>query len=206
MRVSLKKTLEKGAISPQKKCFGFSVNSLAYNFRKKMKLMQFVQTQMTIPEDQLVKIPTKELTANSIAASFQANPEHLHLYRYMHLNENEDKSQIGPRFSFFQVRLPFSENALLRQENERFTSGRIRTGRLLESLDFLAAYTSYYHCSKDPFLQEITLVTACVQDLNIFTPILVNEDVIINSYPISVGRSTIDIRTDILQSEVSPII
>ena len=167
-----------------------------------MKLTQYVQTQMTIPEDQLVKVPTKELNSNSIAASFQANPEHLLLYRFMHENKVTDKSQNAPRFSYFQVRLPFSENALLRQENERFNTGRLRTGRLLEALDFLAGYTSYYHCFKDPFLQEITLVTACMQNFNIFAPITINEDVIINSYPTSVGRSSIEIRTDILQNEV----
>ena len=139
MRICFKKTLEKGLTYKyaHKNGFEFSVSNLAYNFRKKMKLNQYVQTQMTIPEEQLVKIPTKELSSNSIAASFQANPEHLLLYRYMHLNESTDKTQNGPRYSYFQVRLPFSENPLLRQENERFTSGRLRTGRLLEALDFL---------------------------------------------------------------------
>ncbi|XP_002275033.1 acyl-coenzyme A thioesterase 2, chloroplastic [Vitis vinifera] len=93
----------------------------------------------------------------------------------------------------------FSSDYILR-EQYRNPWNEIRSGKLLEDLDALAGTISFKHCSNDkgaamPFL----LVTASVDRMVLKKPIRVDTDLKIVGAVTWVGRSSMEIRLEVIQ-------
>ena len=81
---------------------------------------------------------------------------------------------------------------------------RIRIGRLLEVLDALVGLVAYRYCYvnlNDYERRPITVVTLQVNDFVVNSIITNNVDMELNSYVTYVGRSSIEIQTDIYQND-----
>lgn len=71
----------------------------------------------------------------------------------------------------------------------------------MEALDFTAGFVSYFHAYSEPMSRSCTMVTVCVDHLRFFRPIRGDTDITINAYPSFVGKTTVEVRTDLLQRD-----
>ncbi len=134
----------------------------------------------------------------NLSAGFLATHNELRLFRVPPI-ESKDRSVNYPRNSFLQIHLPLGENEDLKNRYIRFKPGLVRVGRLLEALDFTAGFVSYFHANSEPLSITCTCMTACCDHLKFFRPIRGDRNIVINAYPTYVGKSTVEVRTDLLQ-------
>ncbi|XP_031255846.1 acyl-coenzyme A thioesterase 9, mitochondrial-like [Pistacia vera] len=94
----------------------------------------------------------------------------------------------------------FSSDYTLR-EQYRDPWNEVRIGMLLEDLDALAGTISVKHCSNDDSItRPLLVVTASVDKIVLKKPISVDFDLKIVGTVIWVGRSSIEIQLDVIQS------
>ncbi|CAK9309893.1 unnamed protein product [Citrullus colocynthis] len=94
----------------------------------------------------------------------------------------------------------FSSDFILR-EQYRDPWNEVRIGKLLEDLDALAGTISVRHCSDDDSTtRPLLLVTASVDRIVLKKPISVDADLKIVGSVIWVGRSSIEVQLDMIQS------
>jgi acyl-coenzyme A thioesterase 9 len=97
---------------------------------------------------------------------------------------------------------PFTTDYILR-EQYRDPWNEVRIGILLEDLDALAGTISVKHCSDDDSTtRPLLLVTASVHKIVLKKSISVNTDLKIVASVIWVGRSSIEIQLEVMQSEL----
>ena len=89
----------------------------------------------------------------------------------------EIKDHSTPGHSFYQITLPFSENPNLRRKMIQFSNSAIRTGRLLELMDYIAANVAYRYCTpecdsdKEMDKIDFIMVTAAIDSIEFYYPI-----------------------------------
>uniref|UniRef100_A0A5B7C7D6 HotDog ACOT-type domain-containing protein n=1 Tax=Davidia involucrata TaxID=16924 RepID=A0A5B7C7D6_DAVIN len=94
----------------------------------------------------------------------------------------------------------FSTDYILR-EQYRDPWNEVRIGKLLEDLDALAGTISVKHCSDDDSMtRPLLLVTASVDKMVLKKPISVDVDLKMAGAVIWVGRSSIEIQLEVIQS------
>ncbi|KAL8170264.1 hypothetical protein V2J09_022068 [Rumex salicifolius] len=94
----------------------------------------------------------------------------------------------------------FSSDFILR-EQYRDAWNEVRIGKLVEDLDALAGTISVKHCSdEDVMTRPVLLVTASVDKIVLSKPISVDVDLTISGSVIWVGRSSIEIQLEVIQS------
>lgn len=107
-----------------------------------------------------------------------------------------------PSHSRTTIFYPFSTDFILR-EQYRDPWNEVRIGILLEDLDALAGTISVKHCSDDDSTtRPLLLVTASVDKIVLKKPISVDIDLKIVASVIWVGRSSIEIQLEVMQSEL----
>lgn len=177
-----------------------SVSDIVFKFRQDLTLHENESSRYIVPKDKLVPLNAK--VSINLATGFLASHTELRMYR-IGLKEEEsipkDRSVNFPRNSFIQIHLPLGENEDLKNRYIRFRPGLVRVGRILEALDFTAGFVSAFHAYNEPLSRTCTMVTACCDHLKFFRPIRGDRNIIINAYPTYSGKSTIEIRTDLLQ-------
>ncbi|KAB5527797.1 hypothetical protein DKX38_021644 [Salix brachista] len=105
-----------------------------------------------------------------------------------------------PRQSRTSILYGFSTDYILR-EQYRDPWNEVRIGKLLEDLDALAGTISVKHCSDDDSTTRLPLlVTASVDKIVLKKPISVNVDLKIVGSAIWVGRSSIEVQLEVIQS------
>ncbi|XP_061962276.1 acyl-coenzyme A thioesterase 2, chloroplastic isoform X2 [Populus nigra] len=105
-----------------------------------------------------------------------------------------------PKQSRTRILYGFSTDYILR-EQYRDPWNEVRIGKLLEDLDALAGTISVKHCSDDDSTtRPLLLVTASVDKIVLKKPISVDVDLKIVGSAIWVGRSSIDIQLEVIQS------
>ncbi|XP_011010335.1 PREDICTED: acyl-coenzyme A thioesterase 9, mitochondrial [Populus euphratica] len=105
-----------------------------------------------------------------------------------------------PKQSRTKILYGFSTDYILR-EQYRDPWNEVRIGKLLEDLDALAGTISVKHCSDDDCTtRPLLLVTASVDKIVLKKPISVDVDLKIVGSAIWVGRSSIDIQLEVIQS------
>lgn len=173
-----------------------SVSDIVFKFKQDLTLHENESSRYIIPQEKLV--PLNVETSVNLATGFLASHNELRIFRIPpELPEN--KTFNYPRNSFLQIHLPLGENEDLKNRYIRFRPGLVRVGRLLEALDFTAAVVSFLHAYSEPMSRTCTMLTACCDHLKFFRQIRGDRNIIINAYPTYVGRSTVEIRTDLLQ-------
>ncbi|XP_011085044.1 acyl-coenzyme A thioesterase 9, mitochondrial isoform X1 [Sesamum indicum] len=105
-----------------------------------------------------------------------------------------------PSKSRTSVLYKFSDDYILR-EQYRNPWNEIRLGKLLEDLDALAGTISFKHCSsEDSSTRPLILVTASVDKMVLRKPIPVDTDLTIVGAVTWVGRSSMEIQLEVMQS------
>ncbi|KAM0038037.1 putative thiolester hydrolase [Helianthus debilis subsp. tardiflorus] len=105
-----------------------------------------------------------------------------------------------PADSRTTILYPFSKDYILREQYRNPWNG-IRVGKLLEDLDALAGTISFKHCFNHASMAEsLLLVTASVDKMVIKKPIVVDSDLKIAGAVTWVGRSSLEIQLEVLQS------
>lgn len=106
----------------------------------------------------------------------------------------------APSQSRISILYNFSTDYILR-EQYRDPWNEVRIGKLLEDLDALAGTISVKHCSDDDSTtRPLLLVTASVDKIVLNKPISVDIDLKIVGSVIWVGRSSIEIQLEVIQS------
>ncbi|KAJ7980625.1 Acyl-coenzyme A thioesterase 9 mitochondrial [Quillaja saponaria] len=94
----------------------------------------------------------------------------------------------------------FSSDYILREQYRNPWDG-IRTGKLLEDLDALAGTIAFKHCcNRDGTTRPLILVTASVDKMVLKKPIRVDTDLNIVGAVTWVGRSSMEIQLEVIQS------
>ncbi|KAG2316448.1 hypothetical protein Bca4012_067312 [Brassica carinata] len=110
-----------------------------------------------------------------------------------------------PSHSRTTIFYPFSTDYILR-EQYRDPWNEVRIGILLEDLDALAGTISVKHCSDDDSTtRPLLLVTASVDKIVLKKPISVDTDLMIVASVIWVGRSSIEIQLQVIQSQLEVV-
>ncbi|GMJ08522.1 hypothetical protein like AT2G30720 [Hibiscus trionum] len=105
-----------------------------------------------------------------------------------------------PSMSRTSIAYNFSSDYILR-EQYRNPWDEMRMGKLLEDLDALAGTISYKHCRNDDgATRPILLVTASVDKMVLKKPIRVDFDLKISGAVTWVGRSSMEIQLEVIQS------
>lgn len=106
----------------------------------------------------------------------------------------------SPADSRTTILYPFSTDYILREQYRNPWNG-IRVGKLLEDLDALAGTISFKHCFNHAGMADsLLLVTASVDKMVIKKPILVDNDLKILGAVTWVGRSSMEIQLEVIQS------
>lgn len=106
----------------------------------------------------------------------------------------------SPAQSRTSILYGFSRDYILR-EQYRDPWNEVRIGKLLEDLDALAGAISVKHCSNDDdTTRPLLVVTASVDKIVLKKPIRVDADLKISGSVIWVGRSSIEIQLQVIQS------
>ncbi|CAN4096933.1 unnamed protein product [Withania somnifera] len=105
-----------------------------------------------------------------------------------------------PSKSRTSILYKFSSDYVLREQYRNPWNG-IRIGKLLEDLDALAGTISFKHCSSyDGTTRPLILVTASVDKMLLKKPILIDTDLKIEGAVTWVGRSSMEIQMEVMQS------
>ena len=112
----------------------------------------------------------------------------------------EVKDFSSPTHSFYQFQLPFSNNPQLKKKMVQFFDNRIRIGRVLEMMDYIAANVAYRYCSpdldKDLSMDELPFitVTASIDEIDFFHPINADDNCTFSGYVSYAGRSSMEVQ------------
>ncbi|EOA27078.1 hypothetical protein CARUB_v10023175mg [Capsella rubella] len=125
--------------------------------------------------------------------------------RNMFENPNGDESLSkltakSPSRSRTSILYKFSSDFVLR-EQYRNPWNEIRTGKLVEDLDALAGTISFKHCGGDSSARSMILVTASVDRIIMKRPIRVDVDLSIVGAVTWVGRSSMEMQLQVIQSQ-----
>jgi len=103
---------------------------------------------------------------------------------------------LSPSDSFLQVTLPLSTETVLRNSVTDLSNwSTFRLGKFYELVDAFSADVAYRHCTG----QAMALVTAGHYYSRKLRRTDIHQDVVLRSYVTSVGRSSMEVRTDALQ-------
>ena len=103
--------------------------------------------------------------------------------------------------SLLECLYPLTSNELLRTSVTDFNNwSSFRLGKFYEIVDALTADVGYRHCeSMNRNGQEVSMVTAGHYQSRKFHRTDIRKDVILRSYVTSVGKSSMEVRTDVVQ-------
>ncbi|KRW98313.1 hypothetical protein PPERSA_02090 [Pseudocohnilembus persalinus] len=162
-------------------------------------------------QNEFVYIPTdiEELPFDS--QEFQENPVIAKLFSFTNgqikifkakgssilVDSEEKKQKNSPRNCWTSVFIPLKSEEKIRDKFIRFDKTNIRYGKLLEVVDSLAGYSSYYYVYNSP---EYAIVTASFDHIIFLDQIDPEEDLTINVYPSSIGTASIEIKIDMFQN------
>ncbi|KFK31266.1 hypothetical protein AALP_AA6G090200 [Arabis alpina] len=113
---------------------------------------------------------------------------------------DDDLTAKSPSRSRTCILYKFSSDLILR-EQYRNPWNEIRTGKLVEDLDALAGTISFKHCSGDGNARSMILVTASVDRIIMKRPIRVDADLSIVGAVTWVGRSSMEMQLQVIQTQ-----
>jgi acyl-CoA hydrolase len=91
--------------------------------------------------------------------------------------------------------LPLRSNQQLKEQFTLFSSDRVRIGKILELLDAFSADVAYRHVGQN--LNDYAIVTACLDRLDFFDKLTLEEDLRVEGFLTRVGNSAMDVRVDL---------
>jgi acyl-coenzyme A thioesterase 9 len=88
----------------------------------------------------------------------------------------------------------------MRKKFVRYYSNNVRGGRLLEIMDYMASSGAYRYClPADSKNADFSVVTASVDHINFFRPVVVDRDCMFSAYATYAGTSSVEVQVNVLQ-------
>jgi acyl-coenzyme A thioesterase 9 len=109
----------------------------------------------------------------------------------------------SPENGFVQFQIPFHKDPKLKDSYKLLHTSRMRYGKLLEILDYLSAFSAYRHNHIYPKSKIATMVTASVDQIALFKHINLNKQLSINAYPTWTGETSLEIRIDLYNGDMT---
>jgi len=103
----------------------------------------------------------------------------------------------SPKNAWIRLVVPFDTNESLRKSYKHLETYNLREDRLMELLDYFTGRLAYKYTNFLPSQNEVTLVTASVDKIELFDEVSLDKPLIITSYPSYVGSTSMEIRADI---------
>lgn len=106
--------------------------------------------------------------------------------------------------SWVEATLPLKTHDNMRESMISFIGKKVRYGKLFEVIDAVAADVSYRHIgmgSGNEETKDVMIVTACVDGMIAKSDIKAGEDLTIQAFMTSAGRSSMEIHVNLLQLE-----
>lgn len=69
-------------------------------------------------------------------------------------------------------------------------------------MDYLSVTTCYRYINQAIEESRATIVTACVDNFNIFQPVSIQQDLLLSAYITNVGKSTLEVSVDVEQGDL----
>ena len=180
-----------------------SMEELVYHHRTIMRRQANTATRVKFDEAEVEEIDVPEFVGD-----FGVDLNKLKYFAIKTDSKNievckaEDKN--SPSYSWMRVVFPFeSSKEDLGKNLVAFNSKNFRLGRLLEIMDFMAGRVCYKHCfSELKANPTVTIVTAAVDNIEFYpTDLTIDKDMILEAYITSTGRSSMEVRIDILNNK-----
>ena len=171
--------------------------SYVFNHKKDMDRIHKQITRMKKPSNVESLIEQKQL-----AEEFDVDPGLsylLHNLNFEFYSAKTDflkntKQQIStPANAWIRLVIPFDKNADLRKNYKLLDTNNLRVSRLMELIDYFTGRLAYKYCNFLPSANEITLVTASVDKIELFNVISLEKPLVITSYPAYVGDSSMEV-------------
>jgi hypothetical protein len=86
----------------------------------------------------------------------------------------------SPLGSFLSLHYPFSTDKALSQKYNKFDSGELRVGKIMEIMDALAADVSYKYITNTPIEEEAAMVTVVVDNIYFERPLSSEHDLLLS--------------------------
>ncbi|EWS71007.1 thioesterase family protein (macronuclear) [Tetrahymena thermophila SB210] len=169
--------------------------------KSNMHKVQHNEIVMRVKDEDLRLLNEEENRRQPIIKNFFTTMnEDFNIKIYEHKNINhEDKNVSYPRNSYYKVVFPLEKNTMIRDRFTNYFSDGLRYGRILEVLDYIAAYISYRHCYTDIGQRHVTNVTACVDNMNFYSQMKNDKDLEVQGYITYAGTSSMEIQLDLFQ-------
>ncbi|KAL4470843.1 hypothetical protein ABPG72_016389 [Tetrahymena utriculariae] len=146
--------------------------------KSNMHKVQHNEIVMRVKDEDLKLLNEEENRAQPIIKNFFTTMnEDYNIKIYEHKNINHENKNVSyPRNSYYKVVFPFEKNTMIRDRFTNYFSDGLRYGRILEVLDYIAAYISYRHCYTEIGQRHVTNVTACVDNMNFYSQMRNDKD------------------------------
>lgn len=115
------------------------------------------------------------------------------------VDEKLSKLQGTTYSTFISTTLNFDKDSYLKKEYSTLDNTGVRVGKLLELFDILTSESCFKHINRPR--NEVTIATASVSSIELFSNITINKPLIINTYLTSTGSSSAEIRVDLYSSQ-----
>ncbi len=176
--------------------FFFSTIEKSYESRKAVKRQQKENDIFKINCEKLLE---KELNAQFLVPNFFTSTLTLRRAEYIDMGSKNINSFLN---SYACLYLPLASNIKLREKLNKLFDNEVRTGRIFEIMDSVAGLVSYQHCygsisgqAKNPMI----CVTGSIESFYMFERIDIKQDMNIEGYLNSVGKTSMEIEINVQQ-------
>ncbi|CAD8127084.1 unnamed protein product [Paramecium sonneborni] len=168
----------------------------------KLAQIRAKQLALNFNEEWLKPLILSDQKINQLVPNFFTNQSNFELYelkdQYKTLPDSQNFNSTSNTFT--QLKIPIGQNQRLRTQFTKLSTKYARIGRLLEVLDLQVGLVGYKHAYADFTNRQITIATLGVYDFLFYKQEFdYNKDIIMNSYVSYVGKSSIEINSDLFQ-------
>ncbi|EAR89305.1 acyl-CoA thioester hydrolase (macronuclear) [Tetrahymena thermophila SB210] len=180
-------------------------SKLLLYFKKQMSLIKHTKSMMIVNLENTERFVETEQIRLSDYAAQTLNTSEIYLYKQSLLEQKKDNAR-SPKQGWFYLKMPFSTDESLQFRFSNIDGTTMRTGKILELMDYCAGIVSFRHTySPETGLTPTNIVTGCLDNVRFFqNNIPINEDLYAQGYPTWVGSTSLEVRVDLFGKKQNP--
>ncbi len=180
-------------------------NSLIFTHKKETDKYQKSLSRMKRPDDIMCVPMTDEIDFTPGLKYFTPNKnEFIFLTKANNkVIRNTEIETMCPTDCWTEMVIPFDNSEILRDNYRLLHTNTIRSGKLMELLDYFSARVAYKYVNFNSKQNVYTLVTASVDKFEVLKKVTLNKSLVITAYPTWNSESSIEIRIDLSQRDSS---
>ncbi|KAL4429061.1 hypothetical protein ABPG74_022147 [Tetrahymena malaccensis] len=167
----------------------------AINLKNQLNQLSHDAIRFTLLDNEKRELTQEEKKTDRVVQSYFPSAFYeIGVYEAVNKELSDEKVNY-PRNCYYEVKLPCSSNEIIRKFMELLNTKSIRIGRILELYDYVATTVAY----KYVYMQQATIMAACVDNIQFYRRIHHDRDIIVRGYPTHTGKSSIEVQLDLLQ-------